>query len=106
MWLTICTAVGPVRRTWLAIASARVSAVRRKLATGGGTAFATSAMVSSAIEPTPEGIAALLKRMDETEPGWLSPEDEAAWKAALQEQKEYDKAGSPDHAEKLRRMWE
>jgi hypothetical protein len=55
---------------------------------------------------TPEGIAALLKRMDETEPGWLSPEDEAAWKAALQEQKEYDKAGSPDHAEKLRRMWE
>ena len=40
---------------------------------------------------TPEGIAALLARMDATEPGWLSPEEEAAWKAALQEQKENEK---------------
>jgi hypothetical protein len=55
---------------------------------------------------TPEGIAALLKRMDETEPGWLSPEDEAAWKAALQEQKEEEKARFFDDEEKLRRMWE
>jgi hypothetical protein len=27
---------------------------------------------------TPEGIAALVARMDEVEPGWLSPEDDAA----------------------------
>ena len=27
---------------------------------------------------TPEGIAALLARMDQVEPGWLSPEDDAA----------------------------
>ena len=32
---------------------------------------------------TPEGIAALLGRMDKVEPGWLSPEDDAAWRAAL-----------------------
>ncbi len=37
---------------------------------------------------TPEGIAALLARMDAVEPGWLSPEDEAAWRAALRDQKE------------------
>src|SRR5207248_3326768 len=30
---------------------------------------------------TPEGVAALLARMDQVEPGWLSPDDEAAWKA-------------------------
>jgi hypothetical protein len=49
---------------------------------------------------TPEGIAALLARMDQVEPGWLSPEDDAAWRAALREQKEVEKA------EKLRRTWE
>jgi len=32
---------------------------------------------------TPEGIAALLALMDQVEPGWLSPEDDAAWRAAL-----------------------
>jgi hypothetical protein len=32
---------------------------------------------------TPEGIAALLARMDQVEPGWLSPEDEASWREAL-----------------------
>jgi hypothetical protein len=32
---------------------------------------------------TPEGIAALLARMDQVEPGWLSPEDDAAWRKAL-----------------------
>ena len=30
---------------------------------------------------TQEGVAALLKKMDEAEAGWLSPQDEAAWKA-------------------------
>ena len=32
---------------------------------------------------TPEGIAALVAQMDQVEPGWLSPEDDAAWQAAL-----------------------
>ena len=34
---------------------------------------------------TPEGIAALLARMDQVEPGWLSTEDDAAWRTALRE---------------------
>src|SRR5262249_8992542 len=37
---------------------------------------------------TPDGIAALLARMDQVEPGWLSPEYDAAWRAALRAQKE------------------
>jgi hypothetical protein len=41
---------------------------------------------------TPKGIAEPLARMDQIEPGWLSPEDEAAWRAALREQKELEKA--------------
>ena len=32
---------------------------------------------------TPEGIAALLARMDQVEPGWLAPEDDAASLSAL-----------------------
>ena len=55
---------------------------------------------------TPEGIAALLARMDKVEPGWLSPEDDAVWRAALREQKEIEKARFFEDAEKLRRMWE
>jgi hypothetical protein len=55
---------------------------------------------------TPEGIAALLERMDRQEPGWLSPEDDAAWRAALREQKEAEKAQFLEEAEKLKRMWE
>jgi hypothetical protein len=38
---------------------------------------------------TPEGIAALLAQMDQVEPGWLSPDDDAAWREALRAQKEY-----------------
>jgi hypothetical protein len=55
---------------------------------------------------TPEGIAALLARMDQLKPGWLSPADDAAWRAALQEQKKFDKARFFDDAEKLRKGWE
>jgi len=56
---------------------------------------------------TPEGIVALVRRMDEVEPGgWLTPEEEAAWLADLREQKENDKARFFAEAEKLRRMWE
>ncbi len=40
---------------------------------------------------TSEGISALLVRMEQVEPGWLSPEDDAAWRAAL--------SRSPDTAE-------
>jgi hypothetical protein len=55
---------------------------------------------------TAEGIAALVARMDEVEPGWLSPEDDAAWRAALHAQKELDKARFFEDADKLRRAWE
>src|SRR5947209_252755 len=55
---------------------------------------------------TPEGIAAFLARMDQVEPGWLSPEDDAAWRAALREQKEFDKSGFFEDAEKLRKTWQ
>jgi hypothetical protein len=30
---------------------------------------------------TEEGVAALLARMEQVEPGWLAPEDDAAWRA-------------------------
>jgi hypothetical protein len=55
---------------------------------------------------TPAGIADLVAHMDQVEPGWLSPEDDAAWRAALREQKDLDKARFFDEAENLRRMWE
>jgi hypothetical protein len=55
---------------------------------------------------TPEGIAALLARMDQVEPGWLSPEDDAAWRAALREQKDVEKARFFEDADALGEMWE
>jgi hypothetical protein len=55
---------------------------------------------------TPEGIAALLARMDQVEPGWLAREDDAAWQAALRAQKEIEKARFFEDAESLQRMWE
>jgi hypothetical protein len=55
---------------------------------------------------TPEGVAALLARMEQVEPGWLSPEDDAAWRAALREQKESEKAQFLKEADKLQRTWE
>ena len=55
---------------------------------------------------TPEGIAALLARMDQVEPGWLLPEDDAAWRAAIRAEKEFDKARFFEEADKLRRMWQ
>src|SRR5262245_23187905 len=53
---------------------------------------------------TPEGVAALLKRWEE--PGWLTPEEEAAWKSGLREEKEYEKGRFTEDGEKLGRMWE
>lgn len=55
---------------------------------------------------TPDGIAALLARMDKVEPGWLSPEDDAAWRAALCAQKEIEKSRFFEDADALRRIWE
>jgi hypothetical protein len=55
---------------------------------------------------TPEGFAPLPARMDLVEPGWLSPEDEAAWRAALRTQTEVEKARFFDAAENLRRNWQ
>jgi hypothetical protein len=55
---------------------------------------------------TPDGIAALLARMDLVEPGWLSPEDDAAWRATLRAQKEIEKARFFEDADALGEMWE
>jgi hypothetical protein len=55
---------------------------------------------------TPEGIAALLARMDQVEPGWLSAEDDADWREALCAQKEIEKAQFCEDSEKMRRIWE
>ena len=40
---------------------------------------------------TAEGIDALLERMEQVESVWLSPEDDAAWRAALCAQNESEK---------------
>lgn len=55
---------------------------------------------------TPEGIAALVARMDLVEPGWLSPEDDAAWRATLRQEKEADKAKFMHDAGSLSRIWQ
>jgi len=55
---------------------------------------------------TPEGIAELLERMEQVKPGWLSPEDDAAWRAALRAEKESEKTQFFGEAERLQRMWE
>jgi len=55
---------------------------------------------------TREGIAALLARMDQAEPDWLSPEQDAAWRAIVRDEKNIEKARFFEDADKLRRMWE
>jgi hypothetical protein len=55
---------------------------------------------------TPEAIANLLARMDQVEPGWLSPEDDASWRSALRAQKEAEKAQFFADADKVRGVWE
>ena len=54
---------------------------------------------------TPEAIVEWIAWYDSLEP-WLSPEDEAKWLAALQEQKDYDKAKFEEEAQKLERLFE
>jgi hypothetical protein len=56
--------------------------------------------------PTAEEIASVLALMDQFESGWLSPEDDAAWRAALREEREREKGRFFEDADKLRRMWE
>jgi hypothetical protein len=48
---------------------------------------------------TPEGIDALLERMEQVESGWLSSEDDAVWRAALRAQKRSEKAPFLEEAE-------
>jgi hypothetical protein len=55
---------------------------------------------------TQEGIAALLARMDQVEPGWLSPDDDDAWREAVRAQKEFEKTRFFADAERLRSTWE
>jgi|SRR6185437_9611288 len=55
---------------------------------------------------TSQDIAALLSRMDRVEPGWLSPDDERAWRDDLRDQRESEKAQFIADGERLRRIWE
>jgi hypothetical protein len=55
---------------------------------------------------TPEAIAALLARMDQVEPGWLSPEDDEKWRADLRAQEELEKSQFFEDAQRLRERWE
>jgi hypothetical protein len=55
---------------------------------------------------TSEGIAALLARMDAVEPGWMTPEDESAWRAELQNRKEQEKRQFLTTSDSLRSHWE
>lgn len=54
---------------------------------------------------TPEGIADLIARIDTIEP-WLTPEEEAAWKKALADQKAWELAHWDEHMKKLERLFE
>ena len=54
----------------------------------------------------PESIARWLAAFDSIEPMQMSPEEEAAWAAARQAQKEFEKRTFDERAERLRRMME
>src|SRR5207237_801532 len=54
---------------------------------------------------TPEGIAALLAKMEQIEP-WMTPEEDAEWRKALAAQKEWDKAHWDEEGEKMRKAFE
>jgi hypothetical protein len=55
---------------------------------------------------TPDAIADWLRWYDSIQPPWLSPEEEAEWRAALQAQKDYEKSTFEAHAQKLQRLFE
>jgi hypothetical protein len=53
----------------------------------------------------PEAIAEWMRWVDSLEP-IMSPEDEAKWHAALEDQKNFEKANFAEHADKLKRMFD
>jgi hypothetical protein len=55
---------------------------------------------------TATGIARLLALMDRIEPLTMTPEEEAAWRAALKDQKEFEKARFLEYGDKVGRVWE
>jgi hypothetical protein len=55
---------------------------------------------------TPEASAAWLKWYDSLEPLIFTDDERAAWEAARQERKVFEKAAFDQRAEKLRRVWE
>lgn len=55
---------------------------------------------------TPEAVTAWLGWYDALEPLRMTPEEEAAWQAARQAQREFEKARFSERAEKVRRLWE
>lgn len=54
---------------------------------------------------SPEGIAAWLKWYDSLEPLIFTDEERAAWEAAMNEYKEWEKANFDDSTDKLQRLW-
>jgi hypothetical protein len=57
-------------------------------------------------QDTPEAVADWLRWYDSLKPLQMTPREEAGWLAALQAQKEREKADFAEKAENLRRMWE
>lgn len=55
---------------------------------------------------SPAGIEAWLERYETLEPLDLTEADRGEIAAALQEQKDWEKANFADHAEKLRKLWQ
>ena len=54
---------------------------------------------------TREGIEALVARMDEAVPCWLSPQEDAAWRATMRKERDIEMAHFSEDAERLREMW-
>lgn len=54
----------------------------------------------------PEGIARHLALMDRIEPLEMTPEEEAAWRAAREAQKEHERANWDAHARKVEGLFE
>ena len=71
-----------------------------------GEATATIGMREQDWPVTGKEIDAHLARMEQVEPGWLAPEDDVAWRAALQAERDAEKTQFSEGAEKLQRMWQ
>lgn len=92
-----------VRTEWLALAEKRMGEVRAGTVVGIpaeevlpiNEARSRLGMREEDWPTTPEEIDALLKRMEQVESGWLSPDDEATWRAVLRAQKESEKTHEP-----------